>query len=259
VRPGTIISGLALGALALLAGCDNMPGKPGPGPEVPVPSSITNFNQLYAQNCSGCHGDNGQHGAAIALNSPEYLALIDDATLRQVVAQGYKNGLMPGFAASAGGLLTDEQINAIVSGIRTNWGKGNVLAGLNVPAYRTGKPGDVAHGGQVYATACARCHGAAGTENQKGSILNGSYLALMDTQSLRTIVIVGRPEWGMPDWRGDVAGHPLTDAEVTDVVAWMQAQAPAAPGQPYPSEQQNGAASPMNPGPVPANGKGDKF
>ncbi len=243
----------AIFAALMLTGCDNMPGKPAPGPEVPIPSSITDFSKLYGQNCAGCHGDNGQHGAAIALNNPEYLALIDDATLQKVTAQGIKGGLMPGFGASAGGLLTDEQINAIVHGIRSNWGKGNVLAGLNPPAYVATGKGDVTHGGQVYLAACARCHGAAGTQNQKGSILNGSYLALMDTQSLRTIVIVGRPEWGMPDWRNDINGHPLTDVEVTDVVAWMQAQAPAYPGQPYSFVQDNGQA------PAPSNGKGEKF
>ncbi len=243
---------LMMAGIGLLAGCDNMPGKPGPNPEVPVPSSITNFDQLYAQNCSGCHGDNGQHGAAIALNSPEYLALVDDATLRRVTADGYKNGLMPGFGASAGGLLTDTQINAIVAGIRTKWGKGNVLAGLNPPAYQS-RPGDAGHGAEVYASACARCHGEQGTAGRRDSILNGSYLALMDAQSLRTIVIVGRPELKMPDWRGDANGRPLTDQEVTDVVAWMQSQAPAYPGQPYPATNSNGHA------PAPANGKGDKF
>jgi cytochrome c oxidase cbb3-type subunit 3 len=92
-----------------------------------------------------------------------------------------------------------------------------------------------------------------GTEGKRGSILNGSYLALMDAQSLRTIVIVGRPEWGMPDWRGDVSGHPLSDADVTDVVAWLQSRAPQYAGQPY------GRETPANHAPAPSNGKGEKF
>ena len=247
---------LGLGALAaasLLSGCDNMPGKPAPGPEVPVPSSVVDFDKLYAQSCSGCHGDNGQHGAAIALNSPEYLALVDDATLKSVTAKGYKGGLMPGFAASAGGLLTDQQIDAIVHGMRVKWGKGDVLAGLNAPPYAATKTGDMTRGGQVYAASCASCHGAAGTGAKKGSILNGSYLALMNPQSLRTITIVGRPELGMPDWRGDSGGRPLSDEDVTDVVAWLQAQVPKYAGQPYANVTPDGHAPP------PTNGKGDKF
>ena len=227
-----------------------MPGKPPAEPEVPVPSTVVKFDTLYSQNCSGCHGDNGQRGAAIALNDPKYLALVDDTSLRNVIARGYKNGLMPGFAVSASGMLTDQQISAIVSGLRTKWGKGNVLAGLNAPPYTDNGAADVARGGQVYAMACASCHGAAGTGAKKGSILNGSYLALMNPQSLRTIVIVGRPEWGMPDWRGDIKGRPLTNQEVSDVVAWLQAQAPAYPGQPYTSP------APMGDSARPANGQG---
>ncbi len=230
----TLCLGASLGAAAITTGCQ-LPGKPGPGPEVPVPSAELNFDKLYSQNCSGCHGDNGQHGAAIALNNPEYLALVDDTTLKNVTANGYKGGLMPGFGAKAGGMLTDAQIDALVHGMRTAWGKGNVLAGQNAPAYASTGKGNVSHGEQVYQAACARCHGAPGTGNQKGSILNGSYLGLMDAQSLRTITIIGRPEYGMPDWKGDQPGHSLTDAEVTDVVAWLQAQTPALPGQPYPS------------------------
>ena len=224
----------SIGMTMMLVGCQ-LPGKPGPGPEVPVPSAELNFEKLYSQNCSGCHGDHGQHGAAVALNNLEYLALVDDATLKNVTANGYKGGLMPGFGAHTGGMLTDAQIDALVHGMRTAWGKGNVLAGQNAPAYAQPSTANVAHGGQVYQAACARCHGAPGTGNQKGSILNGSYLALMDQQSLRTITIIGRPEYGMPNWKSDIPGHALTEADVTDVVAWLKSQTPAMPGQPYPS------------------------
>jgi cytochrome c oxidase cbb3-type subunit 3/ubiquinol-cytochrome c reductase cytochrome c subunit len=236
-------------ATIAFAGCQ-LPGKPAPGPEVPVPSAELDFTKLYKQNCSGCHGDNGQHGAAIAMNNPTYLALVDDATLKNVTTNGYKNGLMPGFGSKAGGMLTEAQIDVIVKGMRDHWGKGNVLAGLNAPPYASTKAGDVKHGEEVYNTACARCHGAPGTGAQKGSILNGSYLGLMNEQSLRTITIVGRPELGMPDWRGDAAGHPLSDEDVTNVVAWLQAQTPGYPGQPYATSSSMGAGSdapPMNP------------
>ena len=250
MNPRALVCALSIAFGALLAGCDNMPGKPEPGPEVPVPSSVVSFDKLYAQNCSGCHGDNGQRGAAIALNDPQYLALVDDAALKDVISHGYKNGLMPGFSASVSGMLTEQQINALVSGLRTKWGKGNVLAGLNAPQYADKTPGDVAHGGEVYATSCANCHGAVGTSGQKGSILNGSYLALMNPQSLRTIVIVGRPEWGMPDWRSHKKNPPLTNQQVTDVVAWLQSQTPDYPGQPYASSKPAAEAAP------PANGQG---
>jgi cytochrome c oxidase cbb3-type subunit 3/ubiquinol-cytochrome c reductase cytochrome c subunit len=88
----------------------------------------------------------------------------------------------------------------------------------------------------VYAAACARCHGATAQQpGTAGSILDGSFLALVNAQTIRTTVIAGRPDIGQPDWRGDVPGHPLSDAEVTDVTAWLLAQRPPNPGQPYPN------------------------
>jgi hypothetical protein len=40
-------------------------------------------------------------------------------------------------------------------------------------------------------------------------------------QGLRTTVIVGRPEFGAPDWRNDVPGTPMSPQDVSDVVAWL--------------------------------------
>jgi hypothetical protein len=65
--------------------------------------------------------------------------------------------------------------------------------------------------------------------------VNGSFLALLSDQELRTIVIVGRPELGAPDWRGDIPGKPMTAQEISDVVAWLGSQRLKFPGQPYPN------------------------
>ncbi len=63
--------------------------------------------------------------------------------------------------------------------------------------------------------------------------MDGSFLGLVSDQALRTTVIAGRPDIGHPDWRGDASGAPLTDAQVTDVVAWLASMRPANPGSPY--------------------------
>ena len=44
-----------------------------------------------------------RHGAATNLANPEYEALVDDATLRDVIAKGEKGTLMPAFAVKSGG------------------------------------------------------------------------------------------------------------------------------------------------------------
>src|SRR5665213_1943145 len=92
-------------------GCMNAPGRPVSGPEVPRPDQVMDFAALYKQNCAGCHGENGKDGAAIALANPVYLAVAGEANLRQVIAKGVDGKLMPPFDKSAGGTLTDQQID----------------------------------------------------------------------------------------------------------------------------------------------------
>ncbi len=220
--------------IALLTGC-HLPGRPGPGPEVPRPEEITNFKQLYGENCAGCHGENGENGPATNLANPEYEALIDDASLRNVIANGEKGRLMPSFSVHRGGDLTDIQIDAIIRGMRAHWFKGNVLAAQNAPPYKATHPGNIGDGQAVYSAACARCHGATAQQpGPAGSILDGAFLGLINQHTIRTTIIAGRPDVGQPDWRNLIPGRPLTDAEVTDVSAWLVAQTPANPGQPYP-------------------------
>jgi cytochrome c oxidase cbb3-type subunit 3 len=230
---------LVLGTVSLAAfgfcACANAPGRPLPG-EVPVnPSEVLDFSTLYEHNCSGCHGSQGKGGAAIALGDPVYLAIADDTILRDAATNGIPGTSMPAFAQSAGGMLTDKQIDVLVRGIRDSWSKPDVLRGANPPPYSSSQPGDPSRGPVVYAAYCSSCHGAGGRGGQKaGSIVEGSVLALVKDQELRTIVIVGRPELGAPDWRGDIPGKPMSAQDVSDVVAWLSTQRPKFPGQPFP-------------------------
>jgi cytochrome c oxidase cbb3-type subunit 3/ubiquinol-cytochrome c reductase cytochrome c subunit len=235
MRPQHIFAG-ALGlAISLLIGCD-LPGRPKPGPEVPRPEAVVSFDTLYGDNCAGCHGKTGDNGAATNLANPEYEALIDDASLHDVIANGEKGTLMPAFNTHAGGPLTDAQIDVIVQGMRTRWKKDNVFAGANPPPYKAAHAGDPSKGQAVYAAACARCHGPSAQQHgNAGSILDGSFLALINEQTIRTTIIAGRPDIGEPDWRAHIAGRPMTDDEITDVTAWLIAQRPVSPGQPYPN------------------------
>lgn len=202
--------------------------------EVIRPNRIMDFSFLYARNCSGCHGPDGKGGAAIGLGDPVYLAIADDATIRRVTADGVAGTSMPAFSQHSGGMLTDDQIDVIIKGIRTRWAKPVALRGANAPPYAPQGPGDSKRGADVYETYCSSCHGADGRGGKRASsIVDGSYLALVSDQGLRTTVIVGRPELGAPDWRDDVPGMPMSAEDVSDVVAWIAAQRTEFPGQPY--------------------------
>ena len=221
-----------LATIIALAAC-TVSGKPAPGPEVPRPDSILNPTVLYSQNCAGCHGAEGQKGPAMALSDPVYLAIVDDDTLRTTISKGRSGTAMSAFAQKEGGMLTDEQVNAIIRGIRERWSKPNALSGVTAPPYAAKAPGNAQDGEAVYANFCASCHGTGGKGGPKaGSVTDGAYLSLISDQGLRTIVITGRPDFGAPDWRDNLPGRPMTDQQISDVVAWLVAQRPKQPAQP---------------------------
>jgi mono/diheme cytochrome c family protein len=220
--------GAAMAAL-LLAGCDAMPGRPTAADREVLPTQVTSFSALYGRNCAGCHGAEGRFGAASPLNDPLYLALVPPDTLRTIIAQGVPEGMTHAFAASAGGPLTDAQIEILVRDMRARWGRPGVGPGIPLPPYsaaeaaRSGSgPGNPQRGTAVYAASCAGCHGPEGQGGSRGgSVVDPAYLALVSDQALRTAVIAGRPDLGMPDWRGQIAGTPLTPQQISDVVAWL--------------------------------------
>lgn len=217
----SVATALLACSAALFGGCARAPGYP-PNPMM-RPTAITDFVTLYGQNCAACHGAKGQNGPSIDLANPEYQALVDDATLRKWISGGMPGTEMPAFAQSAGGMLTDTQVNALIAGMRKQWSTPDALGGA-APPYAQTTPGDPHRGDQAYTAHCAMCHGP-GPEQAPHQITSPLYLALVGDQALRTSVIAGRPDIGQPDWRHDGPGGnaaaPLSAQDVDDIVAYL--------------------------------------
>ncbi|HEY4313487.1 MAG TPA: c-type cytochrome [Pirellulales bacterium] len=223
----------ALAAVALavmaLAGC----GRREALKHFERPGEIRDFVKLFAQNCSGCHGADGKFGPAPPLNDSLFLAIIPDAEFTRVVSQGRTSTLMPAFSRGSGGTLTDEQIAILVRGVRSKWGKADVADAASLPAYVA--PGDAAEGQssknhetalQLFGLACGNCHGAQGQGGKEaGALHDAAFLSLISDQALRRIVITGRADLGMPDFRRLGAmlpdGKPLSNQQIAEVVALL--------------------------------------
>lgn len=220
---------VALVILIFAAACDRLPGKPTLEERWKAGTEVTDFSQLYALNCAGCHGADGRLGAARPLNDPLYLALVSAAALREAIARGVPGTNAPALAQQAGGPLTDKQIDILVEGIRSRWGKAENFNNVAFPPYslqdanaKGSASGDSQRGAVVYQTYCVQCHGKDGSGGPKGgSVINPAYLALVSDQALRTAVIVGRLDLGMPDWRANISGQPMSPQEISDVGAWL--------------------------------------
>jgi mono/diheme cytochrome c family protein len=185
------------------------------------PEDVKDFAVLYQRNCAGCHGSGGRLGVAQPLNDPTYLAIVPDARLHEVIARGVPGTPMPAFARAAGGDLTAEQVRILVEGLKQAWGRSEREGTL--PRYIADDlTADPARGREVFRSTCARCHGEDGSGGRgAGSVVDEAFLALTSDQALRTAVIAGRPDLGTPGWKDYVAGAPMTDQQISDVVAWL--------------------------------------
>lgn len=215
----TVAAGLM--SLALLAaGCGRVPADP--MEKYVPPDQNVDFHSLYNTNCRACHGVNGENGPAMDLANPEFQASIDDTTLRNIIANGMPGTQMPAWAQSAGGMLTDAQVNVLVSGMRREWQKPNAFEDVTPPPFAQsteadakGQAAGVSQGQQLYQAHCASCH----TGHARQELTSPIYLALVSDQALRSIIIAGRPDIGQPDWRHD--NGQLSPQDVTNIVAYL--------------------------------------
>jgi len=215
---------------ALLAtGCD-FPGRPHRKDR-----PVRDFEVLYRRNCAGCHGADGRFGPAPPLNDPLFLAMVSDTQLLRAIRDGRRGTPMPAFSQQRGGSLSDAQINALASGIKQHW-QPAADAPDSLPVYAMSEndspkllADDRQRGAEVFARACAECHGAKGIGEKGrgtcGAINEPAFLALISNQALRRIIITGRPDLGMPSYaekQGRPADfEPLTSADIEDLLSLL--------------------------------------
>jgi cytochrome c oxidase cbb3-type subunit 3 len=219
---------LSLICLTLVVGCHRRIGEPDDQEELLRPENVVSFDRLYKANCSACHGENGAGGPAIDLSNPNYQTLVDDESLRRWITSGIPGTQMPAFGVSAGGFLTPNQVDVLITGMRLRWSTRTVSKN-DMPPYIASGMGSTDRGNEIFRSSCSSCHQQG---NQK--VTDASYLALINDQSLRTIVIAGRPDLGHPDWRQVRPSEPLADQDVSDIVAYLHSLRSTTPGQPYP-------------------------
>ena len=212
---------LCLGLIAT-TGCEPW-GKPDE-PETPA-NQITDFKVLYGKNCAGCHGAEGKYGPGRILNDPLYLKFTNHEELKKVLIYGRAGMAMPAWAISQGGPLTDKQIDVLVNGIYSSWAKPVDLHGTELPAYSAPvSSGDAAHGKKLFAKDCYMCHGPGAAV---GLITSASYLQLASNQNLRTSIVIGRSDLGMPNYENLNAGKALSNQDVSDLVTYLSSLRPA--------------------------------
>lgn len=174
--------------------------------------AVASGEELYGENCSACHGDNGLGGVGPELNSKTLLKTTTDEALFNLTRTGVPGSIMPAWGQAFGGPYTDEQIFQMVSYIRA-W---EPTAPDRTPAITAPDP---ARGALIFAQTCSICHGENGMGTSEAPALNDlERLSKLSDAWYRSTIAHGRPAVGMPTW-----GTVLSPSQINDVVALLAA------------------------------------
>jgi mono/diheme cytochrome c family protein len=200
---------------------------------------------LFAQNCSACHGQFGEGGPNPAragdiippISSAEFLNTRDDTTIRNIISQGQPDIGMSPFGEANGGPLNDDQLDALVEYIRS-WETNPPVQELPqfpiqtpppTPEVTAPTPEPIPSltGGQLFAIACASCHGAQGKGDVGPALNTQEFQTKYDDQALFDTISNGHTATPMVAW-----GDSLTDEQINLLVQYIRVLGGATPATP---------------------------
>lgn len=191
--------------LASLVVAGGQQGQRDDGTDPNEPSGEGIYN---AHGCSGCHGENGEGGVGPAFAGNPKL-WNEEYVIDQILLGG---GGMPGFHRQ----LTDGQVAAVATLVRTSWG--NDLEPLDGDEVRRRRSSleqrqAEASGSQIYAWNCMICHGVEGRGGVGPALAANPHLA--DTSYIVAQIQLGGG--GMPPF-----GPILESAEIASVASYIR-------------------------------------
>jgi mono/diheme cytochrome c family protein len=159
------------------------------------PASTPAGKDIFAKNCTSCHGQTVPKAA-------------NKAAALDAIANGGGHQTMPEW----GKLLTNEQLDALVA--------------YTIAASQGTGP---AAGGKLYATNCASCHGRFGEGGPNPArptttimpISSAEFLKPRDNVTLHAIISQGQMDQGMPPF-GSANGGQLSDDDIDAIIAFMR-------------------------------------
>ena len=184
---------------------------------------------IYAANCAGCHGANGEGtGIAPPLNSADLRDQKSDEELIRIITNGVSGTLMAGWNQA----LAAADIEALVGLIR-HWDEipAGIIPQPELPPIASTDAEVIAEGAKLYSVACSHCHGPEGQGTPIAPALNvQSFLSETSDQAIKAIISQGVPDTRMPAWGGR-----LTDDQLNALVSFIRAWEPTAPAVAQPS------------------------
>jgi mono/diheme cytochrome c family protein len=173
---------------------------------------VASGEEIFTQQCTTCHGAQGECGTGPALKNRNLLKTTQDSLFFSLIRSGVPNTQMPAWSVDYGGPLTDEDVRDVVALMRS-W---EPSAPEILPAAYVPNP---QNGALLFASTCATCHGENGSGTDKAPKINDlQRLSSLPDDWYRDVIRNGRPAKGMPTW-----GTVLSPNQVEDLVAMIAA------------------------------------
>lgn len=241
---GTIATGFIMLALALYILLE--PGRIQSAQASMLDVQLNDSMSLYAENCSVCHGLQGEGiGSIPPLDNPA-LRTMPSIDLIKTISRGRFNTAMPAWSLEDGGPLSDYQITEMVALIKSgNWSTTRdrvVNLGLAPLVPFTTEPdpailekvGTLPDGAtlqsaiKIFSAQCVSCHGADGQGTKIAPILNDPKVREKIADELTRTVTLGRAGTLMAGWNNVLTPEEIA-AMVTLVQRWNEVPAGAIP------------------------------
>lgn len=174
---------------------------------------------IYARNCAGCHGSQGEGASGPALSNPNLLRFASDGFLMATMAMGRSGTEMRPVKRSPQSILglTSDEVNDVLAYLRT-WEYASpfmTAENKSLIPHRFVVPWDLAKGRELYASNCAGCHGDEGRGSWAPELNNEGFLAAATDGFLQATIVRGRHGTAMRPFGGGAQG--ITDFSADDV------------------------------------------
>ena len=210
--------------------------------EDPEDGTIELGARLYAENCSVCHGIDGQGRVGATLDK-DWPSIRPDLRVRSVIANGVPGTFMPAWSREIGGPLSESEIDAITEYILSwNITGPELIHPTSTPiTYEAMEPppnvtGDPNSGALLFNQNCAVCHGQEG-QGRIGATIAKDWPSIRPDLLVKSTIERGVEGTAMPAWSQEFGG-PLSDEAIDNLVAYLltlSTQPSPAPTSPTPS------------------------
>lgn len=203
--------------------------------------AVSVSTDAYAENCAVCHGAAGEGIGEMPDLNTDGVRGMEEADLFRVISRGRDNTLMAGWAVEEGGILSNAQVEDMITFLRyADWNQVETRVaelGLTPPEVVEMEVSEemltavsslpegtaLVSGLTLYAEKCAACHGPDGGGTTLAPAIDSAELRAVGAEEITRIINYGVPGTLMAGWENALDAQQTNDI-VSLILRWPELQ-----------------------------------